>query len=411
MLLARLRGNDKKGLFEKAKGKVSYPTGFGALDCLNGEFIEVRDSNNVIKEIYPSLGFVGGTFITILGNTGVAKSTFCIQSSYEMIKNFDSGMVIYYDLERALGYTRILNLTGATTDEIENKFILRQDKNNIEDILEAISQIANEKESNKKEYMYNTGKKDEFDNPIFHYVPTVVVIDSIAALVSKDSSLDEIDGQTEAMRMAKKIKQFYQKLTPVINTYNITVICINHIMTNVDMNPFAKKASSVMYLKQDESTPGGKSPNYYAFTLLKLVQCGKKNKEDDGYDGFLVRFELIKSRTNKSGKSIVLAYNQNSGFDNTLSLLEFADDKGLLDGRNPKKYFKGYPDSKFDARKFKEYYDKDEILRKVMKEVLEVHLYDILSRKVVNGSTDEQPEEEYNIIDDLEYTEDSGIEI
>jgi hypothetical protein len=40
---------------------------------------------------------------------------------------------------------------------------------------------------------------------------------------------------------------------PVIKTYNITVMCINHINAKIEINPFAKSQPQLMYLKMDES--------------------------------------------------------------------------------------------------------------------------------------------------------------
>ena len=66
-------------------------------------------------------------------------------------------------------------------------------------------------------------------------------------------------GQTDAMKAAKQLKQFYSRLMPVIKTYNITIFTINHINQKIEINPFAKSQNQIMYLKQDESlkNPGG----------------------------------------------------------------------------------------------------------------------------------------------------------
>jgi RecA/RadA recombinase len=66
---------------------------------------------------------------------------------------------------------------------------------------------------------------------------------------------------TYANRVAKELAQFYKKLMPVIKTYNITVIAINHINQKIEINPMQKTQPQVLYMKMDESIPGGNAPS------------------------------------------------------------------------------------------------------------------------------------------------------
>lgn len=367
-LLSRLRENDKRGLFSSSQVSLHYQTGFLPFDYLNGYKVKVIDLEENMVGSYPSIGIRGGTFVTVIGKSGVAKTTWVVQTAYNIVKDFkNDAFVLFYDLEQALNYTRIKNITGASQKELDDKFILRQEKNYIEDIFESIIMIATMKEKNKEDFMYDTGMVDEFNKPIRAYIPTIVAFDSIPTLSSRETDgEEEMKGQTDAMRSAKQLKQFYSRLMPIIKTYNITVIAINHINQKVDINPFAKTQSQVMYLKQDESMPGGNAPIYYADTLIKFVSSTKFKTEDDGFDGFLVKAELIKSRSNKAGQMTSLVYNQLFGFDKVLTLYQYANDKGLIDGRNPYKYFKTYKDVKFDSRKFKQAYETNEQVREAL---------------------------------------------
>ena len=381
--LERLRSKDKKGLFKQSQVSITYPTGFIPFDYLNGYKVKVIDKHENILDSYAALGLTGGTFNTIIGKSGTAKSTFAVQVAANMVRHFDdNAFVIYYDLEQALNYTRIKNITQMTQQELEDKFILRQEKNYIEDIFESIMGIANDKDANKDDWTYETGLLDEFGQPIKTYVPTVIIIDSIPTLSSNSTDMeDEMKSDTDVTRMTKRIKQFYTKLMPIIKTYNITIFVINHINAKIEINPFAKTQAQIMYLKQDESVPGGVAPIYYANNLLKFVSSTKYKEEDDGFDGFMIRIEMLKSRSNKAGQFCNIIYNQETGFDPVLTLLQFADDNGLLDGRNPYKYFKNNKDVKFDTRKFREAFRAKEEVRKALTEVtqpfLEKLLYDV----------------------------------
>ena len=112
--------------------------------------------------------------------------------------------------------------------------------------------------------------------------------------------------------------------------------------------------------------PGGVAPIYYANTLIKFISSTKFKAEDDGFDGFMVKAELLKSRSNKAGQFCNLVYNQVNGFDPILSVYQFALDNNLVDGRNPYKYFKSNKDIKFDSRKLREEMENNKELQQVM---------------------------------------------
>lgn len=380
-LLDKLREKDKHGFFKPSQVSVNYPTGFLPFDYLNGYKVKVMDMNETVIGSYPAVGISGGTFVTVIGKSGVAKTTWVIQTAFNMVKSFqDDAFIMCYDLEQALNYTRIKNITGATQEELDNKFVLRQEKNYIEDIFDSIISIAKMKETNKSDFIYDTGKVDEFNKPIKAYVPTVVIIDSIPTLTSRDTEgEEEMKGQTDAMRAAKQLKQFYSRLMPIIKTYNITIFAINHINTKIEVSAFAKTQAQTMYLRQDESLPGGIAPIYYANTLIKFISSTKFKEEDDGFDGFMVRAELIKSRSNKAGQACNLIYNQLTGFDPILTVYQYAVDNDLVDGRNPYKYFKMNKDVKFDSRKFRDEFNKDERIRNILMESTLPKLEELLS--------------------------------
>lgn len=124
-----------------------------------------------------------------------------------------------------------------------------------------------------------------------------------------------------------------------------------------------KTQPQLIYMKMDESMPGGNAPIYYAHNLFKFVTAGKYKAEDDGFDGFKVRCELMKSRTNKAGQFANLVYNQEIGFDPVLTQYDFANENDLVEGRNPYRYIIDHKDVKFDSRKFRKEFLDNELLR------------------------------------------------
>lgn len=371
-LLSDLQAGDKKGYFTRSVTPISYPTGFHTLDYRNGFMLKSYNENNQLVREQPSIGVVGGTFNGFIGRSGTAKTTACIQMAMNIVKPFKNSFVIHCDAEGATSYSRVKAVTGVDTTTMKEKYIIKKDMIFIEQIQEFILQIAQMKIAGGNKYKYDTGMTDEFNEPIITYEPTVIILDSLPSLEMQDAdSLDdatlkkaakgdigaiknEFAGDTHPMRKAKKLAHLFRHLGPVIHEANIIVFYVNHIQVKIDINPFAKTQAQTMYLKMDESLPLGISPIYYANNIFKFVSSTKFKSEEDGFDGFLSKCELIKSRTNKAGQVATLIYNQETGFDNALSLYKYAEEAGVVEGRNPKKSFAKYPDIKFDDRKFSE---------------------------------------------------------
>lgn len=235
--------------------------------------------------------------------------------------------------------------------DLEKNFILIQDYNKVEDLHLMFNQIYKTKEANKKQFMVNTGIKDEFNKDIFAYIPTIVIVDALPSLsIEEVDKNEELSQGTYANRVAKAVAAFYKQNMASVRKYNLIVFVINHITTKIEINPMAKTQPQAMYLKMDEALPGGVAPMYFAHNIVKIVSSDKKNKEKDGYDGFLARFELLKARTNKSGSSCEMIYDQEVGYDKIKTLYNLLDKEGFIEGRNPYRYIAGFPESKFDSR-------------------------------------------------------------
>ena len=76
-------------------------------------------------------------------------------------------MVIHFDLECAMNYSRIQVLSKFSMKDMEEgKYILRQEKTTLEDMKKMIMMIYKEKMSNPDQYRYKTGKMNEFGKEI-----------------------------------------------------------------------------------------------------------------------------------------------------------------------------------------------------------------------------------------------------
>lgn len=266
-LIAALRANDalkgKKAdnYFDANASVISYSTGFPALDYYLGYNVNVCDENGTFAYSYPSLGITAGSYVLFIGKPSSSKTAAAVKIASNIVRPFDNGTVIHFDLEHALNYSRIQALTRLPMRDMEDgKYILKQEKCTLEDMKATIMKLYREKVSNPNQYRYNTGLKNEFGHEIILYEPSVVIIDSIATITMSleggDAKtlekLEEISSQTDRMRLTAEIGRFFNEIMPYLREANITLIAINQIKTNPQVG-IVKSASDMLGLKQDET--------------------------------------------------------------------------------------------------------------------------------------------------------------
>ena len=398
------RGKKSDGYFDCNASVISYSTGFPVLDYYLGYKVNVCDEEGHFKESYPSLGITAGSYVLFIGKPSTSKTSTAVKIAGNIVRNFDNGMVIHFDMEQAMNYSRIQALTKLhMNDMMDGKYILRQEKVTLGDIKSTILRLYNEKVSNPDKYRYDTGKLNEFGEPITLLEPSVVILDSIATISTglEDGSAkslekaEEVMSQTERMRLTGEIGRFFNDILKYLREANITLIAINQIKQNPQMG-FAKSPAEVMYLKQDEHCPGGYAPLFNAHIMLKFVAVGseKYNDEDEGFSGFKVRAEIIKSRVSAAGKFVNLVYDKNIGVDMVRSTVDFAKDMGLVSGNKNGYYFISDKDQKFTLKDMPDDFRHNPALYKIMKDnvipILETNLSGITPEEM------EIPDEEEN---------------
>ena len=382
-------------LFESNMMIDSYKTGIAPLDYYLGYMLNVYDDDDNIVESYPCLGFNGGCNILTIGKSSTAKTSVDLFIAAMIVKPYENGLIIHYDLEQAMNITRAKNMTHFTIREMQDKYILKQMNTTIEDIKKMIMELYKEKTSHPDEYMYTSDKKDEFGNEIKMYQPTVILIDSIPSLSTKLSEtdkkdwakLEEITSQTDRMRMTGEVGRFYTDILPYLRAANIIVMSINHIKVNPQMG-IVKSAAELLYLRQDEALPGGKSPVYLAHYLLKHVAVGGTGKltlENDGIDGFLIKIEIIKSRSNQAGQEVTIVYDKVKGVSPIRTCIQFAKDNGLIGGNRNSMYFINNKDSKFQLRSVEECFNQNKELYSIMYQ----HIVPLLSTRLSQVTSEE----------------------
>lgn len=375
-LLKVLAADEKHGdMFSSNLMVDSYKTGVAPLDYSLGYMLNVYDDNNEVIDSYPALGFNGGCSIMVIGKSSTAKTSMILFFAGAIVRKYEESFIVHFDLEQAMNPTRAKAMTRFTAREMQDKYVLRQSNTAIEDIKIAIMEIYQKKTADPKKYMYDTGKKDEFNNPIIMYQPTVVIIDSIPSMTTKLSEtdkkewakLEEITSQTDRMRLTGAIGRFYTEILPYLRAANIIVFSVNHIRVNPQMG-IVKSPAELLYLTQDEALPGGKTPVYLAHYLLKNVAVGSEKfvLEDDGFDGFGILMHIIKSRSNQAGQKVPLIYDKVKGLSPIRTCLRFAKDEGLLGGNKNATYFVEDKDMKFPMRTVDQFFTDNKEMYKIM---------------------------------------------
>lgn len=355
-LLSELREENKKsGLFDSHDLGFSYRLGVPVLDQNLGSKQRIKtDTGEIIEQV--QLGVPAGTITIFAGPPSSGKTTQAIQSAWNIVSQFgEDATVEHYDKERSMTLQRVKALTGATNMELNEQYHLDTEDMTFEGILERMSLIGIKKQSDPDRFKYNTGFKDIFGHDIIHYVPTVVIVDSLMGITSRDEKIDELDGSTDAMRRAQKRGNWLRDCTELCGRYNINMFIINHIHDQVTM-PGKSGAKQLVYMPSGKVMPGGEKVLYYITSLIVMIPRTAKDTiktaEDNGYYGSPINALVSKSRSSRGGTVATLELVQDSGFDPKLTLKNFAKSRDLIQGRNPKCYFKGYEDVKFDDRIF-----------------------------------------------------------
>lgn len=404
LLIDELRSEQdkKEDLFSINSAIDTYKTGIAPLDYALGYIVKVYNQDNTVEEEYNALGISGGCNIMWIGKSSTAKTSSALLIAANIVRPYQNGTIIHFDLEQAMNISRARTMTKFTAEEMKGgKYVLRQADTSVEKIKRTIIQLYKVKKDNPDKYMYHTGKKNEFGEEIVVYEPTVVLIDSIPSMSvelnendKKDfKKIEEITSQTDRMRLTGEIGRFYTDLLPYIRSVNIIIISINHIKVNPQMG-IVKSPAELLYLKQDEALPGGKTPVYLAHILLKSVAIGseKYTYEDDGFDGFGINVEIIKSRSNQAGQKVKIIYDKVRGVDPVRTCIAYAKDNGLIGGNKNSMYFVNHKENKFPLKTVNEFFMEHRELYKIMYE----EILPSLKSKLSSVS-----EEQLQVVDEL----------
>ena len=370
----------------EAEFDIQYPTMFLNLDFINGQRIHVDDKENERDFEYDSIGIVDGTFNLFIGRSGCGKSTIAKQMAANIIRPFSMGCIFEDSVEGGITHRRNEILTGFTPEEIQEKLLIRNAGVTCESFYKRIKMIYDIKTENADSYRYDTGLFDSRGNRIYKLQPTIYILDSLAMLMpEKVTQEEELSGQMSATAAAKMIAGTFRRITPLLKAANIILFVINHITNKVEINPFSHTKSQILYLKPDETCPGGNTPFYLANNIFRLDD-GNKLFEGKDLDiaGCITRIEMIKSRTNRAGVSTNLVFNQDIGFDPDLSLYMMLKEYGMINGAGAYLYIGEHSHKKFAQKNLKSKLYEDAEFRDIFVNTCISILHNSLNKEQIN---------------------------
>lgn len=138
----------------------------------------------------------------------------------------------------------------------------------------------------------------------------------------------------------------------------------------------------------------GTSSIFLADSLIKLEPGSKLEEDKDfGIKGFTVKAKYIKSRSNSSGREMTLVFDQEKGFDNLLTNVQYLKEAKLLQGSGHGYYIETAPTKKFKMKTVRELYATD----KEFKEAFDSYIETLYTEFLTCG--DEQVEEEFTLVE------------
>jgi recombination protein RecA len=142
---------------------------------------------------------------------------------------------------------------------------------------------------------------------------SIIVVDSVAALIPKQEYEGEIDGKEAPGAMARMMAKGIRKLTGAINKSNCVLIFINQIREKI----------GVMF-GSNELTPGGRALKFAASIRMEVKRTESITAGKDNIIGNKVRVTLVKNKVAVPYKKVIVDLIYGKGIDNTSDIIDKA---------------------------------------------------------------------------------------
>jgi len=157
----------------------------------------------------------------------------------------------------------------------------------------------------------------------------VIVLDSVAALVTKQELEGEI-GDSTVGAQARLMSAAMRKLTALISKARTTCIFTNQIREKI----------GVMF-GNPETTPGGKALKFYSSVRLDIRRIGAIKQADGTVTGNRTKIKVVKNKVAPPFTEAEFDIMYNEGISATGSLLDLALEKNIVEKRGSWMSYKG----------------------------------------------------------------------
>lgn len=247
-------------------------------------------------------GIPRASITEILGQESTGKSTLCYQLIAQTQKFIPERHCAYIDMEHAFNpqYAK-----DAGVDLSSLIYIQPQNGNKATDYVETLAKTSE---------------------------VSLIVVDSVAALVTEQEEQSSMDESTMSLGTAKLMAKFCRKIPPVLTSTDTTLVMVNQWREKP--TPYGNPKVAF----------GGHSLKYAAKLRLDL---NKKAEKIDNVNGFRITAKVLK---NKAGgeplKEASYTILFGKGIDQLGSLIEYAMEAGILTRRGTMYYFLDQPIAK-----------------------------------------------------------------
>ena len=242
-------------------------------------------------------GLPRGRICEIYGPESSGKTTFCLSAIAQAQK--EGGNAVFIDVEHALD-PRYAKVVGV---DLENLMVSQPESG--EDAL------------NITETLIRSGAID------------IIVIDSVAALVSKNE-LDGQMGDATVGLQARMMSQAMRRLTAAINKSQCVVLFTNQIREKI----------GVMF-GNPETQPGGRALKFFSSVRMDIRRIGQIKDTSGKVSGNRTRIKIVKNKVAPPFTETEFDIMYNEGISHSGSLVDLGVEHKMLDKKGSWISYKG----------------------------------------------------------------------